>query len=108
MNGLNGQMDIFDFIESEQSDFPCDDCIFDEAGSCDHIVSKDYYCVEGSFRVTHRQIYCSECNKKMSIHQSELGSDWAKCRCGISKIFNNQGNRMGWLEAWRKGQVCAK
>lgn len=101
---MDGQLSIYDLLES---DLACDNCIFDTAGCCDHISGCEdgyvYHCVEGSFRLRHGSEICPACGKTMEIVQSEFGSDWARCRCGTSVIFNNQGNRLGHLEAWRRG-----
>ena len=99
---MRGQLSIFDILPSDD---PCDDCIFDTLGGCDHIVSKDFYCVEGSFRIRHEQIICPKCGKKMTVRQCETGGDFATCRCGLNKIFGNKGNRKSNLQAWRDGEL---
>ena len=99
------QLSIYDLLES---DLACDNCIFDKAGSCDHISGAgdyQFHCIEGSFRVKHGAEICPGCGKAMEIVQSEFGNDWARCSCGLSKIFNNQGNRLDYLEAWRRGLI---
>lgn len=98
-------MTIFDFIES---DSPCDNCVFYVNGCCDHEADEYGWCVDGSFQVTYDMARCPQCGKQVTINQSPFGSDGGICtRCGVHLIFRNKGNRMGWLEAYRKGLVIA-
>lgn len=105
---MKNQLSIYDYIPS---DFPCDNCVFDEAGSCNHIYSDSmdceyrFFCVDGSFQVKHDSAKCPECGRAMTVRQCEFGSDFATCKCGLHKTFNNQGNRLGWLDAWKQGMV---
>lgn len=101
---MYNQIDIFNFIDRPDTTFACDDCIFDTIGGCDHIETPEAYCVDGSFRVRRKEGLCPSCGRKMEIHQMDFGGDFGRCkRCGLSVIFNNQGNRLGNLEAWRRG-----
>lgn len=100
---MNGQMTIFDMLQQETGN-PCDDCVFDKQGCCDHLETPDVFCVDGSFQVTHGSTAC-ECGGTYQIRQSEFGSDWGVCRCGSHKIFRNQGNRLGYMEAYRAGLI---
>lgn len=100
---MNEQLTIFDMIQQETG-FPCDDCVFDERGGCDHLQTPDAFCVNGSFRISHRSLLCT-CGGTYQIRQSEFGSDWGVCRCGSHKIFRNQGNRLGYMEAYRQGLI---
>lgn len=100
---MTGQMTIFDMLQQETG-FPCDDCVFDKQGCCDHLETPDVFCVDGSFQVKHESTAC-ECGGTYQIRQSEFGSDWGVCRCGSHKIFRNQGNRLGYMEAYRAGLI---
>lgn len=106
---MNEQIDIFNFIERPATDLACDDCVFDTICGCDHEETPEAYCVEGSFRVRRKQGRCPECGANLEIHQMDFGSDFGRCkRCGLQVIFNNQGNRLGWLEAWKQGLVAGE
>lgn len=52
---IKGQMSIFDFISDEPEPLPeplpCDNCIFDVAGSCAYN-TRECYCVEGNKQIT--------------------------------------------------------
>lgn len=99
------QLTIFDFIECND---PCADCLFWD-GKCTHEVWEDARCEDGSFRVKRELGICPDCGKQMRINQQPFGSDVGYCPNGaVGRIFNNQGNRLGWLEAWKKGMVQVK
>lgn len=86
--------------------FPCNDCVFDKCGRCDHIESRECYCVNGSFQVTHQRAKCPKCGRDMEILQSDFGKDRGCCKkCGTNVIFNNQGNRPSAMELWRRGEL---
>lgn len=86
--------------------FPCNDCIFDKCGRCDHIESRDCYCINGSFQVIHRSAKCPQCGRDMEILQSDFGKDGGHCHnCGTNVIFNNQGNRPSAMDLWRRGEL---
>lgn len=96
------QLSLFSLMP-QRSDFPCDDCVFDRHGCCNHIQDEEIYCVQGSFRITHEQAVCPNCGKTMEINQSDFGSDGGRCICGLHKIFNNRGNRPTALELFNAG-----
>ena len=96
------QLTLFEEIEN---DFPCADCVFDQNGRCTHIEGADFYCVRGSFRISRREAICPSCGKRMRIQQTDFGRDGGRCRCGVCKIFNNQGNRKSTLELFKMGQL---
>ena len=98
------QMTLFDLLEQE-SDFPCNNCVFDKKGRCSHIEDEECFCVRGSFQIRPRDIVCPQCGKTMEVTQSCFGSDGARCRCGAVKVFNNRGNRKTALELWREGRL---
>lgn len=93
------------FWPEPEDDFPCNDCAFDVHGVCSHIEDEGTHCILGDFRIRRDDLKCS-CGKTMQLLDPQpFGSDGAKCSCGRMTIFNNQGHRLGWLEAWRKGLV---
>lgn len=89
----------------DTDDNPCDDCIFDKNGCCDHEETPEAYCVEGSFRIRHSEVICPECGRTVKVIQQPYGSDWGDCKCGKGIIFHNRGNRIGWYQAYREGKV---
>lgn len=93
------QLCLFDDA-TERSDFPCNDCVFNIKNCCNHITDQDCFCVMGSFRIKRSQAVCPECGKTMDVRQSDMGSDYAVCTCGITKIFKNRGNRLTALELY--------
>lgn len=102
------QLTLFSLME-QKSDFPCDDCVFEKCGGvCGHIEGEDFCCVRGSFRVRHSAIACPNCGRKMEVVQADFQSDWAKCRCGTVKIFNNRGNRPTALELYKAGRLVGR
>lgn len=98
------QISLFDLM-LQQSDFPCDDCVFDKHGCCQHDQDENFYCVLGSFQIKHSSVICPRCGRTMTVRQSDVGSDWAQCKCGLTKIFRNQGNRPSCMDAYG-GVLC--
>lgn len=95
---IEQQLTLFD------TDTKCDGCAFrGDDSPCTHPWWKD--CREGEYYVPISSTYCPKCGRKMGVCISALGSDWARCNCGIDVIFRNQGHRKGWLQAWRDGEV---
>ena len=98
------QMSIYDFIM--ESGLPCDDCLFDNRGCCDHVIGEECFCVGGSFQIRRKHLRCEACGGRIDIRQMEFGSDFGVCkRCGQTVIFNNQGNRKSAYELWREGRL---
>lgn len=100
------QMTLFETM-MQVSDFPCDDCVFDEYGCCCHVENEECFCVLGSFQIKHSAIICPDCGREMEVVQAEFGSDGARCKCGLQKIFRNQGNRLSALQLWKQGRLVA-
>lgn len=98
------QLTLFALMQPKD-DFPCSNCIFDKCECCHHIEDEDFFCVRGSFQIRPEQLICPQCGKLMEVHQSDMGSDFGICKCGMHRIFNNQGNRLGAFELWRRGQL---
>ena len=98
------QLTIFDLMQ-QQSDFPCDNCVFDRQGRCVHIEDEECFCVRGSFQIKPSAIICPKCGRTMEVRQSDYGSDWAVCKCGTVKIFNNKGNRLSAFELYEQGRL---
>lgn len=101
------QITIFDLME-QRSDFPCDDCVFDKCNCCSHIENEECYCIRGSFQIKHSQVICPECGREMEVRQNDFDSDFAVCRCGLNKIFNNRGNRPSALELFLQGRLVGQ
>lgn len=58
------QLTLFDLME-QQSDFPCDNCVFDRCGRCVHVENEECYCVMGSFQIKLKDIICPHCGELM-------------------------------------------
>lgn len=86
------QLSLFSDVP-EESDFPCNDCVFNAKNCCNHITDEECFCVMGSFRIRHSQVVCPQCGKTMDVRQSDFGNDYAVCICGLTKSFKNRGNR---------------
>lgn len=70
----DGQMNIFDFLESpHKSDLPCDDCIYCDNGCCDYD-TKNMYCVEGD-----RQLRKSEGWHRIKKQGNGYVGDFPEC-----------------------------
>ena len=44
----------------------------------------------------------------MEVRQSDFDRDFAVCRCGLNKIFNNRGNRPSALELFLQGRLVGR
>ena len=105
---MTRQMSIFDYADKDGSK-PCEDCVFSSPAGCRHEKSETGFCVDGSFRIRHGDALCPDCGAEMVIRQQPFGSDGAGCPdCGTQVIFRNDGNRPGWIEAWKLGLVAVK
>lgn len=98
------QLTLFDLME-QQSDFPCDNCVFDQCGRCVHVENEECYCVMGSFQIKLKDIICPRCGEQMDVIQNVFGDDGAQCSCGMRKIFKNKGNRLTAFELWKQGRL---
>ena len=92
------QISLFDLL----SYFPCDDCVFDKDGCCQHVQDEHFCCVHGSFRIKYSSLICPACGRTMTVRQSDVGNDWAECKCGLTRIFRNKGNRVSNMTAYGK------